>query len=84
MKGKREIPPYIGQNLIYFRQKNDLTQEELCQILDISRSTYAYYEVGRTLPTVMFLKELAKYYQITLDELLDEELIDRIKWKVSP
>ena len=80
MKGKRDIPPYIGRNLVYYRQKNGLTQEMLCKILNLTRSTYAYYEVGRTLPAVMFLKELAKFYHITLDELVDETLIDRTKW----
>ena len=80
MKGKRDIPSYIGQNLIYYRQKNGYTQETLCQILGLTRSTYAYYEPGRTLPTVMFLKQLAKFYRITLDELTDETLVPKKKW----
>ena len=73
-KGKRDIPRYIGHNLIYYRRKKGLTQEALCKALDLTRSTYAYYEIGRTLPTVMFLKRLAQYYEVTLDELLDESL----------
>lgn len=82
MKGKREIPPYIGWNMVYYRQKHSLTQEMLCRVLHMTRSTYAYYETGKTLPSVMLLKELAQYYHISLDELLDETLENRVKWSL--
>ncbi len=82
MKGKREIPAYIGWNMTYYRQKHGLTQETLCRILQITRSTYAYYETGKTLPSVMLLKELARYYHISMDELLDETLENRVKWSL--
>lgn len=80
MKAKREIPAYIGKNLDFFRQKKGLTQETLCRILNLTRSTYAYYETGKTLPSIMFLKELATFYKVTMEELLDESLEERHKW----
>ena len=42
-------------------------------MLNIDRSTYAYYETGKTRPDVTSLMLLAKIYGVSLDELLGDE-----------
>ena len=82
MKGKREIPAYIGWNMMYYRRECKLTQQDVADLLGLERSSYTYYETGKTLPSVMLLKELARYYHISMDELLDETLENRVKWSL--
>lgn len=41
-----------------------------CHALCIDRSTYAYYELGETQPSLLMLVRLAKLYDVTTDYLL--------------
>ena len=77
MKGKREIPPYwLEYGLLSAETWPDAGNA--LPGAPMTRSTYAYYETGKLLPSVMLLKELAQYYHISLDELLDETLENRV------
>ena len=46
---------------------------EIAKILNCSRSTYTYYETGKTTPSISVLKLLAKIYNVSLMELLMDE-----------
>lgn len=52
------------------RNSLGLTQEQVAQILNIDRSTYAYYELGRSEPSLENLIRLANLYGVTIDSLL--------------
>ncbi len=57
------------QRLRDLREDNDKTQEDIAQILGISRQHYSLYERGdRELPMHHFIT-LAKYYNVSLDYL---------------
>lgn len=60
----------IGERLTFLRKKKGLTQEELAKIFNMSRSTYAQYEVNRRKPDYNTLKMFADYYQVSIDWLL--------------
>ena len=47
------------------------TQQDIADILKIDRSTYAYYEAGKTEPNIPNLKKLANLYGIPLDDLIE-------------
>ena len=47
-----------------------IVTEELATLLHVDRSTYAYYELGKTKPSFHTVAWLAHFYQVTLDELL--------------
>lgn len=58
-----------------------ITQEEACVGMEICRSTYAYYELGRTEPSLATLRKIAVFYGVSADYLLglkspEEEGID--------
>ena len=53
----------LGENLRFIRENLDLTQEDLARILFIDRSTYAYYETGKTLPSIFYLIKLSETYE---------------------
>ncbi len=60
----------LGLTLLNLRQSHNLTQKQLCDALNLGRSTYSYYETGRRTPDIETLLMIAEYYQITLDELI--------------
>ena len=52
------------------RNELELTQEDIAQILNVKRGTYASWECGSdTIPTLQLYK-LAEYYQINIDYLV--------------
>ncbi|MBQ8415480.1 MAG: helix-turn-helix transcriptional regulator [Clostridia bacterium] len=60
---------YIYQRLKDLREDKDKKQEDIAQVLDISRQQYQLYESGkRELPMHHFIT-LARYYNVSLDYL---------------
>ena len=60
----------LTKQLRYLRGYNAVKQQEIADALCIDRSTYAYYELGRTEPSLLMLVRLAKLYDVTTDYLL--------------
>lgn len=58
------------------RKQKNLTQEELAQALYVSRTAVSKWESGRGYPNIDSLKAMAKFFGVTVDELLSgEELL---------
>lgn len=55
----------VGDVLKSLREENKLTQKQVADIMKIDRSTYAYYETGRTVPDLYAIALLANIYNIT-------------------
>ena len=55
------------------RKRKGITQEELAQSLFVSRAAVSKWESGRGYPNIDSLKALAKFYSVTIDELLSGE-----------
>ena len=62
--------PNLAVNLRRLRKYVDLTQSEMASILFIDRTTYAYYEIGRSLPRTDTLIRIACAFHISVDALL--------------
>ncbi len=60
----------LGARLRKYRIENGYSQNHIANILGIERSTYTYYEVGKTTPVVFDLMRLADLYGTSLDDLL--------------
>ena len=58
------------EKIQHLRKQKALTQEELAQALYVSRAAVSKWESGRGYPNIESLKELAKFYGVTIDELL--------------
>ena len=52
------------------RQYRGLTQKEVAMQLNIDRSTYTYYELGRSLPSIFQLIKLSKIFNISITYFL--------------
>ena len=58
------------EKLQELRKQKGLTQEQLAQQLYVSRAAVSKWESGRGYPNLDSLKALAKFYSVTIDELL--------------
>lgn len=63
----------IANRLIEFRKKFGYSQEELANMLNVSRQSISNWESGEVTPSIDYLKELAKIYGVTMDELISNE-----------
>lgn len=57
------------------RKKKGLTQEELAEVLYVSRTAISKWESGRGYPSIDSLKEISKFFSVTIDELLSSDQI---------
>lgn len=62
----------LNQRLKRFRIASGLTQQQVADVLNLDRSTYAYYEAGKTTPDIKSVNKLLKIFNITYYELVDE------------
>ena len=61
----------FAEKIKFYRTEAGLTQDKVSQLLGVKRSTYAYYELGKSVPKHSVLKKLAAMYKMSIDELLD-------------
>ena len=66
----------LGEKLVTLRKQKGFTQDQLAQVLYVSRTAISKWESGRGYPSIDSLKAIAKLFSVSIDELLsNEELI---------
>ena len=73
----------LGQKILKLRKQKGLSQEQLGEEIDVTRQTISNWELGETSPNPEQLKLLSKVFDISIDELLDNERKDELISKVS-
>lgn len=63
----------IGAFLKELRREKDVTQEQLAEVMRVSRRTVSRWETGSNMPDIDILIDVADYYGIDVRELLDGE-----------
>ena len=63
----------FNEKLQELRKSRGLTQEELAEALFVSRTAISKWESGRGYPSIDSLKEISKYFSVTIDELMTGE-----------
>ena len=63
----------FNEKIQELRKSKGLTQEELAEALYVSRTAISKWESGRGYPSIDSLKEIAKYFSVTIDELLSTD-----------
>ncbi|MGN0676427.1 MAG: helix-turn-helix domain-containing protein [Ruminococcus sp.] len=71
----------LNDNIKKFRKIKKLTQEQVAEKLNVSRQTVSKWESGETIPDIYNCCELAKLYEITVDDLLNEQKFSNINPK---
>jgi len=73
----------LGENILKLRKKEGLSQEQLGEKVNVTRQTISNWELGETAPNPEQLKLLSKALNVSIDELLDNEIREEIMKKVS-
>ena len=63
----------FGEKLKKLRTEAHLTQDELSEKLFVSRTAISKWESDRGYPNIESLKELAKFFSVTVDDLLSTD-----------
>lgn len=63
----------FGNHLRELRKKNGYTQQQMADILNISRSTYTYYETGISEPGLDKIKMMCEIFNIDYNTILKFE-----------
>ena len=73
----------IGKKIMNLRKKSGLSQEELAEKVSVARQTISKWELGETSPDLKQAKELSKIFNVSLDELTDNDIKDILVEKTS-
>lgn len=71
----------FSEKLQELRKSRGLTQEELAEALFVSRTAISKWESGRGYPSIDSLKEISKFFSVSIDELLSGEKLVTIAEK---
>lgn len=61
------------EKLQELRKSRGMTQEELAEVLFVSRTAISKWESGRGMPNIESLKAISKFFMVSLDDLLSSE-----------
>src|SRR4051812_6382260 len=73
----------FGKRLKTLRKAAGLTQQEIAQEIGVTRRIIDYYERESKQPPAYFLVDLAKIFNMTVDELLENEVLKSKSPKLS-
>ena len=73
----------IGNKIMNLRKKCGLSQEELAEQVGVARQTISKWELGETSPDIKQAKELSRIFNVSLDELVSNDIKDILVEKTS-
>ena len=73
----------LGENIQKLRKRKGLSQEQLGEKVNVTRQTISNWELNETTPNPEQLKLLSKALEISIDDLLDNDVKNVIVEKVS-
>ena len=73
----------LGNNILKLRKDCKLSQEQLAEQVDVTRQTISNWELGETSPNPEQLKLLSKALNVSIDELLNNDIKPVLVEKVS-
>ena len=60
----------IGDNIKFYRKKNQLTQDDIAEACNVTRQAVSKWENGESLPTVDNLCALSRLLHTSVDDIL--------------
>lgn len=61
----------IAKTLVTRRREKGITQDELAAYIGVSKASVSKWETGQSYPDITFLPQLAAYFNISIDQLMD-------------
>lgn len=63
----------FSEKLKYLRKEKGISQEELAQVIHVTRQSISKWETGTAYPDIDKMKILSEFYKISLDDLMDTD-----------
>ncbi len=63
----------LGYKLKQLRESKGITRKKVAEFLKIDQSTYGKYELNKRQPDSLTLKQLASYFGVSIDYLLNDK-----------
>jgi len=79
---KLKISGSFAKRLKELREEKGVLQSDMAKMLGIATASYSNWEQGRTLPALTYLPTLARYFDVTTDNLLGisrQDAVDRVR-----
>ena len=73
----------IGNKILELRKKENLSQEQLAEKMNVTRQTISKWELNETTPDIKQAKEISKIFKISLDELTNNDINNLVIQKIS-
>ena len=64
----------VGKQIQHYRKKKNLSQDDLAEIIFVSRQSISNWERGATYPDIQILLLLSKVFEVSLDKLVKGDL----------
>jgi len=64
----------LGENLQFLRKKNNITQEQLAEKLEVSRQSVSKWESDTTYPEMEKLVQLCQMFHLSMDDLIQKDV----------
>ena len=63
----------LGEKIKLYREKKNMTQAEIAEVLGVKAATISKYESGTLEPNIESLKKISELFGISIDDLLKDE-----------
>ena len=73
----------LGKNILDYRKKSGLSQEQLGEKVNVTRQTISNWELDQTTPNPEQLKLLSRALNVSVDDLIDNDLQNVVLSKVK-
>ncbi|MCC0645761.1 MULTISPECIES: helix-turn-helix domain-containing protein [unclassified Clostridioides] len=74
----------LGENLKRLRKERNLSQEQLAEMLNVSRQAISKWESNKTYPDIENLILLRNLFNVTLDDLIVNENKTEVEYTIVP
>ena len=64
----------LGRNLKLLRASKNITQNDMSELIGLTRSSYTQYELGNRIPDAETLYVIAKFFRIRMDLLFEPDI----------
>lgn len=75
---------FFAKNIHFLRKRKKLVQNEIADLIKISRVTWSNYENENTQPDIDKLIDIADFFEVSIDHLLKEDLSENLQLINNP
>jgi transcriptional regulator with XRE-family HTH domain len=69
----------IGTKIKELRKRDDITQEQLAEVLGVTNQAVSKWESGSSYPDIEYISPVANFFNVTTDYLLDHDTAEKRK-----